>query len=151
MSTPRRFGRLYHDVPHWVEAGSLYHLRIRVAREQKVPLTDPALARTLLETAEFYHARGRWWLGLLVLMSDHLHALAAFPAHEHMSKVIGQWKRWAARHSGVHWQEGYFDHRLRDDERGEQLTSKAHYILNNPVVLGLCASPEEWPWKIHRR
>jgi len=50
----------------------------------------------------------------------------------------------------IEWQEGFFDHRLRDDERGEQLQAKVNYIRQNPVVAGLCASIEEWPWVIDR-
>jgi len=41
---------------------------------------------------------------------------------------------------------GYFDHRLRDDERGEQLSIKMDYIRANPVAAGLCTKTEDWPW-----
>jgi len=38
--------RLHHTVPHWVEPGALFHIRIAVDREkEQKPLTDPALAR----------------------------------------------------------------------------------------------------------
>ena len=57
-----------------------------------------------------------------------------------MSSVISDWKRFHARNNGVVWQEGYFDHRLRDDERGEQLEMKVDYIRQNPVAAGLCAA-----------
>ena len=65
-----------------------------------------------------------------------------------MSRVIGDWKRWHATNHQVRWQEGYFDHRVREDERGEQLQIQADYILHNPARAELCARPEEWPWKI---
>ena len=45
-------------------------------------------------------------------------------------------------------QEGYFDHRLRDDERGEQLSAKMNYIRHNPVAAGLCLKADDWPWII---
>ncbi len=48
----------------------------------------------------------------------------------------------------MQWQEGYFDHRLRDDERGEQFSMKMDYIRANPVAAGLCANSEDWPWVI---
>ena len=67
-----------------------------------------------------------------------------------MSRVIGDWKHFHARKNRFEWQEGFFDHRLRDDERGEQLQAKVNYIRQNPVVAGLCASAEEWPWVIDR-
>ena len=145
----RRFGkRLHHDVPPWVEPGSFFHLCARVAREQQTPLTEPTVAKALLESAGFYHAKGRWWLGLLVLMPDHLHALAAFPREEDLSLVVGDWKRWHAKQHGIRWQEGFFDHRVRKDARGEQLQGQVEYLLDNPVRAGLCAQREEWPWQV---
>jgi REP element-mobilizing transposase RayT len=103
-----------------------------------------------MESARFYHRRGRWHITVFILMPDHIHALLSFPRDEAISRVIGDWKRFHARKHVILWQEGYFDHRLRDDERGEQLAAKIDYIRNNPVVAGLCARPEDWPWWIER-
>ena len=71
-------------------------------------------------------------------MPDHLHALLSFAQDESMSEVIRDWKRFHARTNHVIWQQGYFDHRLRADERGEQLSSKMNYIRQNPVA-AVCA------------
>ncbi len=60
-----------------------------------------------------------------------------------MSAVIAAWKAFHAKHNGIHWQEGYFDHRLRSDD---EVTLKAHYSRMNPVVKKLCECPEDWPW-----
>jgi REP element-mobilizing transposase RayT len=79
-------------------------------------------------------------------MPDHLHALLSFTRDESMSKIIRTWKRFHARTNHVIWEEGYFDHRLRTDERGEQLSAKMNYIRQNPVASGLCAKSEDWPW-----
>ena len=79
-------------------------------------------------------------------MLDHLHALLSFSYDDSMSRIIGEWKHFQARRHGIAWQEGYFDHRLRDDERGEQLAAKMDYIRQNPVAAGLCAKAEDWPW-----
>ena len=65
-----------------------------------------------------------------------------------MSRVIGDWEHFHAHNHAVKWQEGYFDHRLRDEEGGEQLSIKMAYIRQNPVVAGLCAKVEDWPWII---
>jgi hypothetical protein len=51
-------------------------------------------------------------------MPDHLHAMLSFARDESMSEVIRDWKRFHTRTSQIVWQEGYFDHRLRADERG---------------------------------
>lgn len=65
-----------------------------------------------------------------------------------MSRIIGDWKHFHAVQNEVTWQEGFFDHRLRDDERGEQLSAKINYIRQNPVAAGLCADATDWPWWI---
>jgi putative transposase len=141
--------RLHHRVPDWVESGALFHIRAALDREdEQRPLNDSLLAKTVLESAEIYHQKQRWHITLFVLMPDHLHALLKFPRNESMSEAISDWKRFHARKNHVVWQDGYFDHRLRDDERGEQLSAKMNYIRRNPVAAGLCAKPEDWPWVI---
>jgi putative transposase len=81
-------------------------------------------------------------------MPDHLHALLSFARDQSMSRVIGDWKRFHARTNGVTWQEGYFDHRLRSDESGEQLSAKMNYMRRNPVAADLCDKAKDWPWII---
>jgi len=108
-------------------------------------LVDASLAQVLLKSAQFYDSKRRWHINLFVLMPDHLHALLSFPRDESMSGVIGDWKRFHAYKNGVMWQEGYFDRRLREDERGEQLSAKMNYIRENPVAAGLCAQAKDWP------
>ena len=141
--------RLHHRVPHWVEPGAVFHIRIRLEREKEQrALTDPALAKAILDSAKFYEARMRWHITLFLLMPDHWHAVLSFARDESMSEVIRAWKRFHTRSNGVRWQEGYFDHRLRADERGTQFSAKMNYIRQNPVAAGLCARVEDWPWII---
>ena len=136
-------------VPHWIEPGALFHIRIAVDREKKQkPLTDLVLAQAILDSVRFYEDKMRWHVTLFLLMPDHLHALLSFARHESMSEVIRDWKRFHRRTNRIIWQEGYFDHRLRNDERGEQLSAKINYIRQNPIVAGLCAKPEDWQWII---
>jgi REP element-mobilizing transposase RayT len=141
--------RLHHTVPYWVEAGALFHIRIALDRQAQQPmLTDPALAPALLDSARFYQQQQRWHITLFLLMPDHLHGLLAFARAESMSEVVRAWKRFHARKNHIIWQQGYFDHRLRNDERGEQLGAKMNYIRRNPVAAGLCGKAQEWPWII---
>ena len=142
--------RLHHSVPHWVHLGALFHIRIALDREREQrPLTDPALAQAILDSARFYEGRLRWHITLFLLMPDHLHAMLSFARDESMSEVMRDWKRYHARGNYVMWQEGYFDHRLRADERGMQLAAKMNYFRQNPVAAGLCAKAEDWPWIIY--
>ena len=138
-------------MPPWVEPGALFHVRIALDREKEQrALTNPALAQEILDSAKFYEGKLRWHITLCLLMPDHLHALLSFAPDQSMSEVIRDWKRFHARTNQVIWQEGYFDHRLRPDERGAQLAAKINYIRQNPVAAGLCVSAEEWPWVVDR-
>ena len=138
--------KLHHEVPSWVEGGALFHIRIALDRtSQQKTLTEPTLAQSILDSVRFYHQKERWFITVFVLMSDHLHMLVSFYNDQAISRVIGEWKHFHARTNDVLWQQGYFDHRLRDDERGEQLSMKVDYIHANPVAAGLCTKPEDWP------
>ena len=150
MTTYRGFpGRLQHQVPAWAAHGALFHIRIALDRAVKQRLlTDQHWAPLILESAAFYEETHRWHITLFLLMPDHLHALLSFPLDESMSQVVRNWKRFHKRTQKIIWEENYFDHRLRDDERGEQLTAKINYIRNNPVAAGLCENADDWPWKI---
>jgi REP element-mobilizing transposase RayT len=141
--------RLHHKVPHWVEPDALFHIRVAVDRpKSQRTLTDPLLGQAILDSAKFYEAKMRWHITLFLLMPDHLHALLSFARDTSMSEVIKDWKRFHKRTNNVMWQEGYFDHRLRADERGTQLSAKLNYIRQNPVAADLCARAEDWPWII---
>jgi len=150
MTTYRGFpDRLHHEVPNWVEPGALFH--VRIALDRPVPqrsLTDKQLGQAILESARFYEAKQLWHITIFLLMPDHLHAMLSFGHEKQMSQVIRNWKRFHDREHKITWEENYFDHRLRDDERGEQLSAKMDYIRQNPVVAGLCEDANEWPWKI---
>jgi len=86
--------RLHHTVPHWVEPGALFHIRIALNRkkEQKALIGSP-LAQGILDSAKFYGAKLRWHITLFLLMPDHLHALLSFPRDQSMSELIRGWKR----------------------------------------------------------
>lgn len=136
-------GKLHHAVPDWVEAGSFFHVRIRVALTFNGTLTDPPVAQALLRSASSYHACHRWYCRLFLLMPDHLHALLAFERSSRMSEEIRTFKRATARFQHVTWQDGYFDHRIRTLEELEKTET---YIRRNPVAKGLCVGIEDWPW-----
>ena len=81
---------------------------------------------------------------LLLAMPDHLHGLFSFPGKKPMAKVIADFKSWMAKSSGVRWQRGFFDHRLRGVESAAE---KAKYIKSNPVRAGLVSQIEDWPYQ----
>ena len=138
-------GRLFHVVPPWVRDGAVFHIRVRCAPSSIRRLTDTDVGRPIIDSVRQYHAEGRWWCRLFLLMPDHLHALITFPRAAGMSATIKQWKSYHTRTNHLSWQEGYFDHRIRSVY---ELDEKGHYIRQNPVTKGLCETPEDWPWVI---
>jgi hypothetical protein len=51
--------RLHHRVPHWIEPGALFHVRVALEREkEQKALTHPALAQEILDSAKFYGSQG---------------------------------------------------------------------------------------------
>ena len=135
-------GKLHHKTPGWVGAGARFHIRISLEGNQR-PLTHADVAPRLLESAVFYHEHNRWYAWLFLLMPDHLHAVLSFPPSLSMSRVVGDWKKYQERELSIVWQDGYFDHRLRNDD---EFAEKCHYIRMNPVRAKLCTAPADWPW-----
>ncbi|MFA6287989.1 MAG: transposase [Opitutaceae bacterium] len=139
--------RLHHAVPEWVKSGAVFHVRGRCERGNTVDLTKPEVAKALLESVSFYQTKQRWHVTLFVLMPDHWHALISFPQEDAMIRVVGDWKRYQEKQHGIHWQEGFFDHRIRNDA---ELDEKAYYIRMNPVRAELCAEMNQWAWRLEQ-
>jgi REP element-mobilizing transposase RayT len=135
--------RLHHATPTWVKSGCRFHIRLRIAPDHRHRLTDPAIGYPLLEAARRYHHSLRWHCRLILLMPDHAHALLGFPTAAHMSRVVGDWKRFTTRSQGIAWQTDFFDHRIRDHH---ELQETGTYIRRNPVAKRLCACEIDWPW-----
>ena len=134
---------LPHDIPSWVDDGAEYYITICCQRRGKNQLCREEIAALIRESIQFRQQRGEWWVHLLLLMPDHLHAIMSFSPMYGMKRSISQWKRFVATNSQVVWQRDFFDHRLRSDE---SYLEKAHYIRMNPVRAGLVPVQEEWKW-----
>ena len=104
---------------------------------------DPARAHPQIVSVS-YHEAGRWQVSLVLVMPDHVHAVVSVPPGEALLKTIVAWKAFSTRQHGVHWQRGFFDHRLRSADERER---KLEYIRQNPVRAGLVTAPDEWPWQ----
>ena len=139
----RKFpGRLYHNTLGWVRDGSVFHLRLRRETSSMIALTSD-VGPALISAARRYHDLGHWWCTLFLVMPDHVHSLVSFPPAGKMSTTVMNFKRATGRFLKVQWQSGYFDHRLRTSEEARETWD---YVRRNPVVKGLCANEDEWPW-----
>jgi REP element-mobilizing transposase RayT len=107
-------------------------------------LCRPEVFTVMTEAVVHYIGAHRWWVDLWLAMPDHWHGLIAFSRADTPSRVIQDWKRYVARTAGVKWQDGFFDHRLRNRQSAAE---KWTYISENPVRRGLCATDTAWPWR----
>lgn len=106
-------------------------------------LARPEVFSVISKAVEHYVQTQKLWAHLVLAMPDHLHGLLSVPAQERLDAVMRNWKRYVAKVTGVKWQDGFFDHRIRNAASFEE---KAHYIRMNPVRGGLVAEPSQWPY-----
>jgi putative transposase len=136
--------QLPHAIPSFVHPDdAVFFITIccRSRGDNQICLSE--IATGLFDSVAFRNQRGDWWVQFLLLMPDHLHALASFPETAEMRTVVAEWKKFTARTWNIQWQRDFFDHRLRNDESAQQ---KEEYICQNPVRAGLVKKPEDWPY-----
>jgi len=108
--------RLYHSTPGWVAGGAVFFITV-CCKDRGRSQLDQSEAFTVIKGAiEHYVKTERWWCECFLAMPDHWHALLSFPDEERMDAVLRDWKRYVAKKTGVVWQDGFFDHRLRSAE-----------------------------------
>jgi putative transposase len=104
---------------------------------------------------EFSHAEARhgWRIGQFLIMPDHVHFFCSpvGPERRDLSDFMAALKQWSAKRilkaldlTPPFWQAEFFDHLLRSEASYHE---KLDYVRCNPVRAGLCASPDEWPWR----
>jgi REP-associated tyrosine transposase len=89
-------------------------------------------------------------VGRYVIMPDHVHLFAAFPHDialptwvQSLRNIIGKKLLQLEIHK-PHWQEGFFDHLLRNQE---SYSEKWEYVRMNPVRVKLCDTPGAWSYQ----
>jgi|ERR1044071_5386566 putative transposase len=140
---PPRLGRLFDTVrPSYFVTFNTYKCQRFLAR----PEVHERFCIFCSKAQEHAVAVGRY-----VIMPDHVHLFAAFPTDgiilagwmKSLRSVIGK----TLLNLGVnkpHWQEGFFDHLLRNYESYAQ---KWDYVRMNPVRAQLCETPYDWPYQ----
>jgi len=109
---------------------------------------DPAAVR--LVRAHFVQSAAREHFGILAycFMPDHAHLLVeGLDDASDLRRFVREAKQRSgfehARQSGRRlWQDGYYDHVLRDDESSLAVT---RYILENPIRAGLAERVDGYP------
>lgn len=106
---------------------------------------DASVGFAKVAESEFNVAVGRY-----VIMPEHIHLFVCGDGSFVLGPWIGKLKQSLARASklsrggGQIWEEGFFDHVLRNDESYSQ---KWHYVRENPVRAGLVSSTNDWPYQ----
>ena len=89
-------------------------------------------------------------VGRYVIMPDHVHLFVRGDCNFRLGPWIGALKQTLAkaarlpREKGQIWEEGFFDHVLRNKESYSQ---KWNYVRENPVRAGLVESAADWPYQ----
>src|SRR5688572_26730299 len=109
MNHPRR-ETLPHNVPLWVNPHEeVYFITVCCAQRGVNQLAEEKVAREIFESVRFRNEQGIWFVSLMLLMPDHLHALVSFPQHKQtIVERVGNWKRWMATRLKISWQSGFF-------------------------------------------
>jgi len=134
---------LPHEAPPWVRSGSTFFLTLCCTPRGRDQLCHAEIAAAVFASVEHRQQKNDWFVHLLVLMPDHLHALMAFPIAQSVARTVRLWKTFLARQHGIDWQRDFFEHRIRNDE---EFQSKAAYIRANPVRGGLVCEGDAWPF-----
>ena len=138
-----------HRLAHSHYRGLYAHFLTASTYDRRPAFTDPSLCAPV--TAQLLQSAAKHGFAVFAycLMPDHVHVLVeAERADADFVKWAHLWRQlsgfWERQRTGRYlWQEGYWDHTLRDDE---SLLAIAAYIVLNPVRAGLVASPEEYPF-----
>jgi REP element-mobilizing transposase RayT len=107
-------------------------------------LARPEVWHRMVEAMDHFEQSGNLKVRLALAMPDHFHALWMFPGERSMAQVVSSFKRWLARQSGIRWQRGFFDHRIRSWESAQE---KRRYIRMNPLRAGLVEHEEAWAFQ----
>jgi putative transposase len=136
--------RLQHSIPSWVQDGSVYFITINAVQRHINQLAKPVIAEAIKDSIQVYKDAHKWHPKLVVIMPDHLHILAPLnTANYSIRQIISPWKSYLKRSQLIEWQEGFFEHRIRDRA---SLEEKEQYLRMNPVRAGLVEDPKKWPY-----
>jgi len=119
------------------------------ARTGPLWLKDSRVAECLLAALNTAQRRNLFTLRAYSIMANHVHVLLAplAPLGQITQQIKGATARQAnlilERTGAPFWQDESFDHWVRNPGEFQKIRA---YIERNPVVAGLVARPEDWPW-----
>ena len=127
----------------WSVAGAEYFLTICTNRRRR-GLEDPLTQGSILAAAKRMNEEAVWKLRTAVVMRDQVHLLIALGERMELAEAVRLFKgrsSVALRRVGLLWQAGYFEHRMRNEEK---LLPVFQYIFLNPYHSSLLNADEKW-------
>jgi putative transposase len=110
---------------------------------------SPAVYDLFVQVLEEMRCRFALCVYGYVVMPEHVHLLLSEPPRGLLADAMHYLKLSLAKRlkGGVFWQKRYYDRNVRDER---EFVEKLRYIPRNPVKVGLCELPEDWPWSSFR-
>lgn len=124
--------------------GADYFLTANLAQRGHA-LEAPTLMAEIRKQWSRVEEDGLWSVRTAVVMSDHVHLLVNLGPTAELATCLRLFKGRmtpALRSAGMKWQEGFYEHRLRESE---DVLPVFLYIYLNPYRAGLLATERTWP------
>ncbi len=140
------------NLPHWQEPSRVYFITWRSKEGVILAENERSIA---LQAVRFWDMT-KWTVYAAVILPDHVHVLSQPLLSQEeggffdLAEIIHSIKSFSALKisqqrgtKGTIWQDERYDRIVRDEA---EFLEKWQYIRNNPVKVGLCQTPEEYPW-----
>jgi len=122
--------------------GGLYFLTFCTQNRTRTLACNPVW-RAVVQEITASETEGTATVHTLILMPDHVHALATLGHQSPLGAWIARFKTRVRNATGVAWQRGFYDHWVR---KAEALGPIYNYILRNPERSGLIRDGSSWPY-----
>jgi len=119
----------------------------------RAPLLSTPHSKDIFEqTLERVRRWYEFYVAGYVVMPEHVHLLITEPERGKLSLALQMLKQSVAQQlrmpeGGPFWLERYYDLNVWTEKKRIE---KLRYIHRNPVMRGLVARPEDWPWSSFR-
>ena len=122
----------------------------KVVEFRRAVLATDVAANILIRSWDFLRSNQRIKVLAFCIMPDHYHLMLCLMPGNNLSKVMEDCGKFTARElnralgtTGRFWQNGFYDHRCRNEHETHQLCL---YIEHNPVRKRLVEAAELWPY-----
>jgi putative transposase len=125
-------------------SGADYFITSNLA-ERGGGLDSPVLTKAVLQQCREIEAEGLWSVRTAVVMPDHIHLLIGLGSQTTLAvgmRLLKGRLTPALRHHGLKWQEGFYEHQIRESE---DLLPIFLYIYLNPYRADLVPVDQIWP------